>query len=61
MHVNLSDSSQNFTSSRGFSNYFPQPTYQKSAIERYLDIADIDYPYYSEFSVDFSTMKREMR
>jgi tripeptidyl-peptidase I len=55
MHVNLSGTAQNFSSSGGFSNYFPQPWYQKAAIARYFATADLPYPYYSEFNVDVNT------
>jgi tripeptidyl-peptidase-1 len=55
MHVNLSGTAQNFSSSGGFSNYFPQPSYQQAAIKEYFEIADLKYPYYSEFSPDFNT------
>jgi tripeptidyl-peptidase-1 len=55
MHVNLGGSASNFSSAGGFSNYFPQPWYQKAAVERYFEIADLKYPYYSEFNVDFNT------
>ena len=57
MHVNLTGADQNFTSSGGFSNYFPQPSYQTVAVAEYFRIADLTYPYYSEFSVDFNTTK----
>jgi tripeptidyl-peptidase I len=55
MHVNLSGTAQNFSSSGGFSNYFPQPLYQQAAIARYFATANPSYPYYSEFSVDVNT------
>ncbi|KAL1979563.1 hypothetical protein VTN96DRAFT_5563 [Rasamsonia emersonii] len=55
MHVNLSGTAQNFSSSGGFSNYFPQPSYQQAAVAKYFATADPPYPYYSEFSVDFNT------
>lgn len=57
MHVNLSGTMQNFSSSGGFSNYFPRPAYQTNAVAKYFEIADLDYPYYSEFEVDFNTTK----
>jgi tripeptidyl-peptidase-1 len=57
MHVNLSGTAQNFSSSGGFSNYFSQPSYQQSAVAEYFKIADLAYPYYSEFSPDFNTTK----
>lgn len=55
MHVNLSGTAQNFTSAGGFSNYFPQPSYQQSAVAEYFSTANLSYPYYSEFSVDVNT------
>lgn len=57
MHVNLSGTAQNFSSSGGFSNYFPQPSYQQAAVAEYFATADPPYPYYSGFSVDFNTTK----
>ena len=57
MHVNLSGTAQNFSSAGGFSNYFGQPDYQKNAVAEYFKIADLTYPYYSEFEVDFNTTK----
>ena len=57
MHVNLGGTASNFSSSGGFSNYFPQPAYQQAAVAKYFEIADLPYPYYSEFSVDFNTTK----
>ncbi|KAM3067871.1 hypothetical protein ACMFMG_011355 [Clarireedia jacksonii] len=55
MHVNLSGTAQNFTSSGGFSNYFPQPKYQKAAVAKYFATANLTYPYYSEFEVNVNT------
>ncbi len=55
MQVNLGGSAANFSSSGGFSNYFPQPEYQKAAVEQYFDRHSPPYPYYSEFQVDFNT------
>lgn len=55
MHVNLGGSASNFSTSGGFSNYFPQPDYQKDAVEKYFNRADLSYPYYSEFGVDVNT------
>lgn len=55
MHANLGGKASNFSSSGGFSNYFPQPEYQKAAVKKYFESADLDYPYYSEFSVDVNT------
>ncbi|KAJ5711583.1 subtilisin-like protein [Penicillium malachiteum] len=57
MHVNLGGTATNFSTSGGFSNYFPQPDYQKSAVEKYFKTADLSYPYYSEFEVDVNTTK----
>ncbi|KAJ6031227.1 subtilisin-like protein [Penicillium herquei] len=55
MHVNLGGTASNFSTSGGFSNYFPQPDYQKTAVEKYFKTADLTYPYYSEFEVDVNT------
>jgi tripeptidyl-peptidase-1 len=55
MQVNLGGSMTNFSSAGGFSNYFPQPSYQVEAVEEYFRTANLSYPYYSEFSVDFNT------
>ena len=57
MQVNLGGSAANFSSSGGFSNYFPQPSYQKSAVEQYFARHSPPYPYYSEFQVDVNTTK----
>jgi tripeptidyl-peptidase I len=57
MHANLSLAAQNFTSSGGFSNYFPQPKYQRAAVEGYFETAKLPYPSYAEFGVNFSTAK----
>lgn len=57
MHVNLTGSASNFTSAGGFSNYFPIPSYQKSAVEKYFKKANLSYPYYSEFEVNVNTTK----
>ena len=57
MNVNLGGTATNFSSSGGFSNYFPQPDYQKKAVAEYFEIADLTYPYYSEFEVDFNTTR----
>jgi tripeptidyl-peptidase-1 len=57
MHANLGGTATNFSSAGGFSNYFPQPAYQKEAVKKYFEKADLSYPYYSEFSVDFNTTK----
>ena len=52
MHVDLGGTAVNFTSSGGFSNYFPQPWYQELAVAEYFAIANHHYPYYSEFGCD---------
>ncbi|PYH83323.1 subtilisin-like protein [Aspergillus uvarum CBS 121591] len=57
MHVNLGGTASNFSSSGGFSNYFPQPEYQKKAVATYFKRAHLTYPYYSELEVDFNTTK----
>ncbi len=57
MQVNLGGTAANFSSSGGFSNYFPQPWYQISAVEEYFRTAKLSYPYYSEFEVNFNTTK----
>lgn len=57
MQVNLGGSAANFSSSGGFSNYFPQPDYQKAAIEKYFASHSPKYPYYSELQVDLNTTK----
>jgi tripeptidyl-peptidase-1 len=55
--MQLAGKGVNFTSSGGFSNYFPQPWYQKPAVAEYFAIANPPYPYYSEFGVDVNTTK----
>lgn len=55
MHANLGGTAANFSSSGGFSNYFPQPAYQKATVEKYFKKANLTYPYYSEFEVDVNT------
>lgn len=57
MHVNLSGTAQNFSSSGGFSNYLPQPSWQKAAVAKYFAENDPPYPYYSGFDVDLNTTK----
>ncbi|KAH6681702.1 peptidase S8/S53 domain-containing protein [Halenospora varia] len=57
LHVNLGGTAVNFSSAGGFSNYFPQPAYQQSAVAKYFAIADLPYPYYSEFNVNVNTTK----
>jgi tripeptidyl-peptidase-1 len=55
MADNLGGSAVNFSSSGGFSNYFPRPTYQDGHVETYFHRAHLTYPYYSELEVDFAT------
>ncbi|KAJ5889925.1 subtilisin-like protein [Penicillium tannophilum] len=55
MHANLGGTAANFSTSGGFSNYFPQPAYQKATVEKYFKKANLTYPYYSEFEVDVNT------
>jgi tripeptidyl-peptidase I len=57
MQVNLSGSAANFSSSGGFSNYFPQPSYQTAAVADYFKFHDPPYPYYSQLHVDVNTTK----
>ncbi|KAJ5438830.1 Aorsin [Penicillium daleae] len=57
MHVNLGGTATNFSTAGGFSNYFPQPAYQKQAVEKYFKKADLTYPYYSEFEVNVNKTK----
>ena len=57
MQVDLGGSAVNFSSSGGFSNYYPQPWYQKLAVAEYFAIANPPYPHYSEFEVDLNTTK----
>ncbi|KAJ5896113.1 Aorsin [Penicillium subrubescens] len=57
MHVDLGGTAANFSTAGGFSNYFPQPAYQKHAVEKYFKKADLAYPYYSEFEVNVNTTK----
>lgn len=56
MQVNLGGSATNFSSSGGFSNYFPQPNYQKSAVATYFKEGKPSYPYYSELNANLSTV-----
>jgi hypothetical protein len=39
--------------SRGFSNYFPRPSYQEKAVNSYFAEHDPGYPYYTFNGVDF--------
>lgn len=55
MHANLGGTAANFSSAGGFSNYFPQPEYQKKAVEKYFKDAKLTYPYYSELEVNLNT------
>jgi tripeptidyl-peptidase-1 len=52
MHADLGGDSANFSSAGGFSNYFPQPLYQRRAVEKYFKKAKLSYPHYSEMEVD---------
>lgn len=56
MHVNLSGTEQNFTSSGGFSNYFAAPDYQEAALAAYFADHDPPYPYYAELEPDFDAV-----
>jgi tripeptidyl-peptidase I len=56
MQVALSNA-PNFSSAGGFSIYFEQPDYQKSAVLDYFDNHDPSYPYYEEFDPDFDTVQ----
>lgn len=54
----LNDSTEkNFSSSGGFSNYFPRPTYQDGHVQTYFHRAHLTYPYYSELEVNVNTTK----
>jgi tripeptidyl-peptidase-1 len=55
MHVDLGGSAVNFSSSGGFSNYFPRPKYQADAVEKYFDRAKPSYPFYSQLNVNVNT------
>lgn len=57
MSDNLGGSAVNFSSSGGFSNYFPRPTYQDGHVETYFHRAHLTYPYYSELEANLSTVK----
>lgn len=57
MHADLGGKAANFSSSGGFSNYFPQPSYQKAAVEKYFKKAKLTYPYYSEMGVNLNKTK----
>ncbi|KAJ5542482.1 Peptidase S8/S53 subtilisin/kexin/sedolisin [Penicillium sp. DV-2018c] len=57
MHADLGGTAANFSSSGGFSNYFPQPLYQKKAVESYFKKAKLSYPHYAEMNVDLNTTK----
>ncbi|RFU29342.1 hypothetical protein B7463_g7016, partial [Scytalidium lignicola] len=57
MSVDLGGSAANFSSAGGFSNYYPQPSYQKQAVEHFFNTAKLKYPYYSELNVDVNTTK----
>lgn len=53
----LSGTAVNFSSSGGFSNYFPRPSYQDGHVENFFHQASkqADYPYYTELGVNFTT------
>ncbi|PBP20191.1 hypothetical protein BUE80_DR009055 [Diplocarpon rosae] len=55
MADNLGGSAVNFSSSGGFSNYFPRPRYQERHVRTYFYRAHLKYPYYSELNVDVNT------
>jgi tripeptidyl-peptidase-1 len=55
LRINLGGDAVNFSSAGGFSNYFPRPSYQDSAVAKFFEIANPPYPFYSEFSPDFTT------
>lgn len=55
MHVDLGGTARNFSSSGGFSNYYPQPSWQKAAVSRYLTEYNPPYASYSEFEVNINT------
>ncbi len=57
MMDNLGGANANFSSSGGFSNYFPRPSYQDGHVEDFFHQASTqaDYPYYTELEVDFNT------
>jgi tripeptidyl-peptidase-1 len=57
MQVNLGGAAANFSSSGGFSNYFPQPSYQQAAVAQYFARHNPSYSYYSEFQVNLNTTK----
>ncbi|KXG52611.1 Peptidase S8/S53, subtilisin/kexin/sedolisin [Penicillium griseofulvum] len=52
MHADLGGDAANFSSAGGFSNYFPQPLYQRRAVEKYFKKAKLSYPHYSEMEVN---------
>merc|ERR1711939_1263423 len=55
MSDDLGGSAVNFSSSGGFSNYFPRPTYQDGHVQTYFHRAHLTYPYYSELNVNVNT------
>ncbi|KAH8812458.1 Pro-kumamolisin, activation domain-containing protein [Xylogone sp. PMI_703] len=57
MAVDLGGSAANFSSAGGFSNYYSQPSYQKTAVEHYFKTANLKYPSYSELNVNLNTTK----
>jgi tripeptidyl-peptidase I len=54
MHVNLSQSAQNFTSSGGFSNYYAPPAYQQAALNTYFAEHKPPYPAYARYAPDIN-------
>lgn len=62
MNVNLT-ASANFTSAGGFSNYFPAPSWQTSAVSKYFAKHDPGYPYYEtfgEYGTDLNPLPDEL-
>lgn len=56
MQVDLGGSSANFSSSGGFSNYFPAPLYQKPAVEKYFAAHKPSYASYSQLNANFANV-----
>lgn len=54
---NLGGANVNFSSSGGFSNYFPRPSYQDGHVEDFFHQASTqaDYHYYTGLEVNFNT------
>lgn len=55
MSQDLGGALVNFTSSGGFSNYFPRPAYQDGHVQTYFHRAHLTYPYYSELNFNANT------